>query len=235
MAELVANCPRCGAEKITFDVSAANIIGEQHGRQLWYEAFCACRNCHVSTIYVLSDSTRADYEHVHRVGLLGMPKALNNYVEIERFVSLRDMATVRCPEHVPGPISAVFAEGATCLSTGCYNAAGTMFRLCVDLTTRAMLPNEPVEGLSEKQRRDLGLRVKWLLDNGYLPKELKELSAAIREDGNDGAHAGTLKKPEAEDVLDFTVALLERIHTEPKRLELAKERREARRATPEKK
>jgi hypothetical protein len=51
----------------------------------------------------------------------------------------------------------------------------------------------------------------------------------VREDGNDGAHDGTLGKEDAEDLLDFTTALLERIYTEPERLRLAQERREKRR------
>jgi hypothetical protein len=51
----------------------------------------------------------------------------------------------------------------------------------------------------------------------------------IKEDGNDGAHEGTLKKEDAEDILDFTVALLSRLYTEPERLRLAKLRRDKRR------
>jgi hypothetical protein len=63
-----------------------------------------------------------------------------------------------------------------------------------------------------------------------LSADLRELSKAIREDGNDGAHQGTLTKGDAEDLLDFTVALLKRVYTEPKQLELAEERRKQRRA-----
>ena len=144
-------------------------------------------------------------------------------------MSLKDQATVVPPGHVPERIADVFKEGATCLAVRCYNAAGTMFRLCVDLATRSMLPNEEVEGLNAKVRRDLGLRLPWLFDKGLLPPALKELSSCIKEDGNDGAHAGTLKQPDAEDLLDFTTALLERMYTEPERLRLAQERRDARR------
>ena len=104
-----------------------------------------------------------------------------------------------------------------------------MFRLCVDLTTRPMLPAEDVEGLNARTRRDLGLRLPWLFANNRLPSGLRELSTAIREDGNDGAHQGTLTKEDAEDLLDFTVALLQRVFTEPKQLELATKRREKRR------
>jgi hypothetical protein len=48
-----------------------------------------------------------------------------------------------------------------------------------------------------------------LFENDRLPVGLRELSACIREDGNDGAHAGTLTKEDAEDLLDFTHALLD--------------------------
>lgn len=95
-----------------------------------------------------------------------------------------------------------------------------------------MLPDQDDDGLNRTIRRSLGLRLAWLLDHGHLPEALRELSAAVKEDGNDGAHAGTLNKVDAEDLLDFTVALLERMYTEPARLRLAKQRREERRAKP---
>ena len=105
-----------------------------------------------------------------------------------------------------------------------------MFRLCIDLATRPPLP-DPTDAdkpqPNKKQRRDLGLRLAWLFDNGRLPLELRELAKCIREDANDGAHVGNLTKADAEDVLDFTSVLLERLITEPKRLGLAEERRKS--------
>jgi len=229
MSELVANCPRCGSRQITFDVTAVKIIGQEYGWQYWYEAFGICRHCSRTTIFVLSESVNTDYKNVHEVGLLKVTGALNRYVTVERHVSLKDQSSIAPPAHMPKEIEAIFKEGATCLAVGCYNAAGTMFRLCVDLATRAMLPTEESEGLNAKVRRDLGLRLPWLFANGRIPDVLKELSSCIKEDGNDGAHAGTLKQPDAEDLLDFTTALLERIYTEPERLKLAQERRDSRR------
>jgi hypothetical protein len=103
-----------------------------------------------------------------------------------------------------------------------------MFRLAVDLLTRPMLP-EGDNGPNAKVRRDLGLRLPWLFDNKLLPDDLRDLSHCIKEDGNDGAHQGTLTKADAEDLLDFTRELLERTVTEPMRIKLAKERRDKRR------
>lgn len=229
MSELVADCPRCGSSKITFDVTATNTIAQKHGWQLWYETYCICRHCKRATIFVLSEKSSSNYEYLHKAGLLKIPDSLNRFLDIESFVSLKDITAVTPPEHIPPEIEAIFREGATCLAVECFNAAGTMFRLCVDLATRAMLPKEETAGLNSKTRRDLGLRLPWLFANGFLPESLKELSTCIKEDGNDGAHAGTLKQPDAEDLLDFTIALLERIYTEPERLRLAQERRNTRR------
>lgn len=233
MSELVANCPRCGSRHITFDVKAANIYRVQYGWQNWYEAFGICRHCERSAIFVLSESANGDYQYVHKVGLLKVEEALNKYVEVKGHISLKDSASIEPPEFLPKNIEAVFREGSTCLAVGCCNAAGTMFRLCVDLATKSMLPADEAPGLNAKTRRDLGLRLPWLFENGRLPEPLRDLSSCIKEDGNDGAHAGNLKEAEASDLLDFSVALLERIYSEPERLRLAKERREARRAPPQ--
>ncbi|MDI1268453.1 MAG: DUF4145 domain-containing protein [Polaromonas sp.] len=230
MSELVANCPRCGSRHITFDVKAAKIYRVQYGWQNWYEAFGICRHCERSAIFVLSESVNGNYQYVHKVGLMKVEEALNKYVEVEGHISLKDSASIEPPEFLPKDIEAVFREGATCLAVGCYNAAGTMFRLCVDLATKSMLPADETPGLNAKTRRDLGIRLPWLFENGRLPEPLRDLSSCIKDDGNDGAHAGNLKEADASDLLDFSAALLERIYSEPERLRLAKERREARRA-----
>ena len=103
----------------------------------------------------------------------------------------------KLPDHLPEEIEAAFREGAMCLAVSCHNAAATMFRLCVDLATRSLLPTVETPGLNAKVRRDLGLRLPWLFQNQLLPTTLHDLSACIKEDGNDGAHAGNLSKADA--------------------------------------
>lgn len=229
MPQLVADCPRCDAAKITFDILASNIVDYRYGWQNWYEVFCVCRHCEQGTIFVLSERANGNWEKLHKIGLSNVEGAVNSYIDVEGFINIKDQAKQKAPAHVPNEIEAVFNEGATCLGVGCHNAAGTMFRLCVDMATRALLPAGEVAGLNAKTRRDLGLRLPWLFEQKILPEALRELSSCIKEDGNDGAHAGTLQKEEAEDLLDFTQALLERLYTEPERLRIAKERREERR------
>jgi hypothetical protein len=230
MAELVADCPRCGAGRITFDLVGQTRVHSRYDWQQIYEAFCICRHCGRTTVFVVAEEGIDEAKLIRKSGLAAINGAVNGLVRVENFVSLKDRAAIEPPEHLPKEIRPVFSEGATCLAVGCFNAAGTMFRLSVDLATKSLLP-EDGEGLNSKVRRNLGLRLPWLFDHHLLPESLRELSSCIKEDGNDGAHDGSLKREDAEDLLDFTSALLERLYTEPERLRLAKERREQRRGS----
>jgi hypothetical protein len=235
MALLVADCPRCGAQHITFDVNAQLWRHIEHGWLNTYELFCVCRRCHAATTFVVRDK-EIKLARVFAAGtdtLVKHPNALNDFFETKGFVSVRDHVTRKAPDHLPGVVKDAFSEGAACLSIACHNAAGAMFRLCVDLVTKPLLP-DPDDATqpqpNKKQRRDLGLRLPWLLDQGLLPSTLRELASCIKEDGNDGAHAGTLEKADAEDLADFATSLLERLITEPEKLRLAEVRRKARRS-----
>lgn len=229
MSELVADCPRCNSSKMTFDVRAQNYILTKYNWQNWFEVFSVCRHCGKATVFVLAQANIQGNEEWKSKGIHSLRDSVNNYFHIERYVSLSDGHSITPPEHLPEDIESAFVEGARCHSIGCYNAAATMFRLCVDHASRARLPVEDLPGLSSNVRRSLGIRLKWLFENAKLPSELRDLSVCIKEDGNDGAHTGILKKEDADDILDFTFELLERLYTEPKRLELAKQRREERR------
>src|SRR4030043_264937 len=101
MAELVADCPRCGSCRITFDVAAANIVRVEYNWQKWYEAFCRCRHCGLATVFVLSESADSNYQYVHEVGILKVEGALNSYVDIKWHDSIKDEAAVVPPEYIP--------------------------------------------------------------------------------------------------------------------------------------
>jgi hypothetical protein len=69
-----------------------------------------------------------------------MPDSLNNYFNVEAYICIKDMGVIDAPGHVPDVIANAFHGGATGVVTNCPNAAGAMFRLVIDLTTRPMLP-----------------------------------------------------------------------------------------------
>jgi hypothetical protein len=227
MSELVANCPRCGAKNMTFDLLNQLPISIHYSWQHWLEVFCVCRKCLRSTVFIVSQKNIDDKKFI-KEGLSNLNISANHVVKVERYVSIQDTASVQPPEHLPPAVEASFREGAACMAIGCFNAAGTMFRLCIDLATRSMLP-EQADGLNRTVRRNLGLRLPWLFDNNILPEAIRELSTCIKDDGNDGAHQGTLSEEDATDILDFTYVVLERIYTEPARIRLANERRASRR------
>jgi hypothetical protein len=227
MSELVADCPRCNATNMTFDLLNQVLVGVQHEWQNILETFCICRNCGKPTIFVVSQKD-PKYKAIAQGGLESVSCSANQIVNVLRYVGLQDQSGENPPEHLPVNIEEIFNEGASCLAIGCNNAAVTMFRLCLDLATQSLLP-ETAEGLNNRVRRSLGLRLAWLFDNDILPEGLRDLSTCIKDDGNDGAHEGTLEQHDASDILDFTYILLERLFTEPERIKLAAERRLSRR------
>ena len=82
MAELVADCLRCKSNRITFNlISAIFIRREVHGWQNWYEAFCICRHCHRSTVFILSESVNGNYQYIHATGLVKVEGAVTSKVE----------------------------------------------------------------------------------------------------------------------------------------------------------
>jgi hypothetical protein len=208
----------------------SSILKSSTGGSSGTRRFVFAETANIPRLSCSAKKNNSNKDVVHAKGLLNINGSLNEYMNIVRYVSLRDSAAQAPPNHLPPVIDASFIEASMCLAIGCWNAAGVMFRMCVDRATKPMLPEDETPGLNAKTRRDLGLRLPWLFDNGFLPEGLRELSTCIREDGNDGAHAGTLTKEDAVDLLDFTTVLLERLYTEPERLKLAKERRQARRS-----
>lgn len=233
MAELTSDCPRCGVKHTTFSVLADVVVGQKHGWQNFYEAFCLCRACRRGIIFLLSNSQPGTAFCVGKDKEISLyAGSLNGLFGVDRYISVADRVIESPPEYLPAPISDAFIEGAKCISIECFNASAAMFRLCLDFATGDLLPKDDSQKPPAKVCRSLGLRILWLLDQGILPEAFRELSTCIKEDGNDGAHAGNLSKAEADDIQDFTFVLLERLYTEPERLRLATERRRARRQSP---
>lgn len=229
MTEYIQDCPRCRAQQITFELLAAGTVGLT-GWQKTYEVFCVCRKCKKSTVFVLQDQDYQTSTYIEKRSWAEL-QVINDLFIYQGYVSLKDNAWTPPPLNLPPEIEKIFREASACIAVQAYNAAGTMFRLCIDMATETLLPpkNQVVPGLNFRTRRDLGLRLPWLIQTGGLPKALEELSDCIKEDGNDAAHRGNLTKADAEDLLDFTFALLTRLYTEPAQLAQARIRRDARR------
>jgi hypothetical protein len=167
--------------KIAFDVRGVNVYGSYRGFHnediLRYEAFCVCRECSQTTLFLVEScdsQTRLD-----DVPWQGVTFNFTKIGKIIRAISPADLDYSEPPEHLPKHIHDAYEEGAKCLSIGCYNAAATMFRLCLDYATKGLLP-EGEEGPASKVRRSLGLRMEWLLDNKILPEALRNLRNVLK-------------------------------------------------------
>jgi Domain of unknown function (DUF4145) len=219
---------------MTFDVPAANVnFGERYNWQYIFEVYCVCRACRRSSILVI-EQREADNDSkvlARKIARGELPErmSLDTVFKPVGSISIKDEASVAPAEHLPANIGVAFREGATCVVTKCWNAAGAMFRLCIDLATKERLPPMGETNISNYERGNLAARLKWMFANGTLTKDLEGLSHCIREDGNDGAHDATLTEADALDLQDFVFELLERLYTEPKRIELAQARRTERR------
>lgn len=227
---LVANCPRCAAEKMTFDVKQIHWFDKQYDRLSaythFYELFCICRHCQRSVVFVARQKNVNSETPLKSESFLNSSNSVNSMMNVDRYINLLHNAKIKPPQYTPKNIEAAFCEAATCLAVECWNAAGTMFRQCVDLATKSFLPQEEVPNLNNSQRRNLGSRLKWLFENNHLSSKLRDLSDCIREDGNEAAHVGNLKEEDARNLLEFTTALLEDLYTVPEKLKLAKERQQ---------
>jgi hypothetical protein len=103
-----------------------------------------------------------------------------------------------------------------------------MFRKILDQISKAKLP--PENGPTDNRTRyNLKPRLEWRFAHNLLPKEIEQFADCIREDANDAVHNHPIGEAEANDVLDFTVELLERLYTMPGRLDANAARRSARR------
>lgn len=226
----VADCPRCKSKHTTFDVLTAcctSSLTDRFAKFFNIEIPVQCRHCgHVSIIRgQIYDSDLA--ENIARA-IEGYPRLNDCVSNALGFVSLADVDTDAAPQYLPQNIEAIYTEGSKCFAIGCYNAAGAMFRLCLDIATKSLLQEVDTHTMNHNQRSKLAFRLDWIFDNKYWADDLRELASCIKNNGNDGAHDGDLDAVDAEDLKDFTHLILERVYTIPARNKMALGRREER-------
>ncbi|MGZ2410738.1 uncharacterized protein DUF4145 [Sphingomonas sp. F9_3S_D5_B_2] len=232
---VVADCPRCGANQMTFEVLADVFTGTSYEWQSHHELAVRCRRCiRLSVLLVsLRDVGRKGAFTSHQT-VVQIDGDIQPTFSVIRFLAVADlMGAAEPPEFLPADVEAAFREGARCMTIGCHNAAAAMFRLSLDLATKPLLPDPAVSNIAQpnkRQRYNLADRLDWLIEQGAIASSLASLAHNVRQDGNDGAHDGSLAEVDAADLLDFATALFERQYTEPERLQLAERRRDERRA-----
>jgi hypothetical protein len=232
MTFYVGKCNHCSTDKIRFDVLSYCFDPEYDLNYF----FINCENCNTPTVLSMK-ANDVDVEDIlkKKEFPLDGPYNISEYFYNERIINTPSDSIARCPEHVPNNLKLIFDEAALCYSHNCYIACASMFRLCLDMTTKELLNEwlEANQGLADQpnssQKDKLYNRIEFLIERGVIPKDLKDYAHHIRLDGNDAAHDGSTEKEEAEDLLDFSELFLERIYTMKKQLDIAQARRLARR------
>jgi hypothetical protein len=105
---------------------------------------------------------------------------------------------------VPPAISTAFEEGERCFMAHAYTATALMCR-------------KTIEGLCDDQEvktKNLDQSIKKLKTEGIIDERLYEWSDALRLTGNAAAHGvrSSLKRQDAQDVLDFTHAIVDYVY-----------------------
>src|SRR4051812_46976119 len=101
MSLIVTDCPRCGANKITFEVMAQVYRGREFGWQDFFEIFCNCRSCDKPTIFLVSRKEVSRKSYPETESLTQYPGDINHRFRIERFISVRDNITTNPPDYLP--------------------------------------------------------------------------------------------------------------------------------------
>lgn len=216
---------------MTFDILSDVYTHTYFDWKHFHEVTALCRRCDRPSIMLVGlHESRAQKNFGINGSITAIQTDIGRVFRVERVISTADFAAKAAPESLPQDIDQAFKEGTRCLAIGCHNAAAAMFRLCLDLATKSRLPEEGLAGgPSSHQRRYLAPRLTWLFEQKLLPEDLLELSTAVKDYGNDGAHDGTLDDNEADDLYDFAFAVLERLYTQPERIAQMRARRDERR------
>ena len=220
---LTLDCTRCPERQMTHDLVA---ISPRPDDLTLCEGFVFCRACGKTSVWLLkSKNGQLSISELAKQG-----HRINGQLHVLQPIRAKG-SSVAAPDHTPADLKLIFDEGAECLAIGAWNASSAMFRKIIDHISKERLPDANAGGPTDRNTRfNLKPRLKWLFDNGHLPRDVEDLADCIREDANDAVHNHPIGKPEAEDILDFTVELLERLYTTPGRLAEAAARRGARRA-----
>ena len=84
-------------------------------------------------------------------GLSAATASQNNYFEVLGPITLKDMAAIDPPSHIPENLANVFTEGAVCLSVKCFNAGhaqGGLLPQTGEISTNRLMASPLLKGAS---------------------------------------------------------------------------------------
>lgn len=203
MAVMVLACPHCGAERMTFGVTAAYPYA---GNFASHVAIGHCGNCKEPVIASLQmpQNSKANLEHFQG-DLLGT-----------RELAVRNIwpkaPAIDAPQHLPEKIARAFVEAATARRVQLWNAACSSYRRCLELTLKQFAPDVAAPTLVK--------RIDKLAADHRITPDLKDWAHELRLDGNEAVHGDEEATQEITDQMHhLTYFLLTYLYTLPKQVE----------------
>lgn len=235
MTLYVADCRRCGAQRMSFDVYGVSVAIEAERNPdpygtLWrrrLELACRCHECGGTSVFLLDTLARDEEELPKTTFEQNENPTTFGYSEVGAIPSKRAEPT---PADTPEPAASFYKQGSTAMAHGLYDAAGAMFRKCLESVTRT---DDLVQKVPEAERAAfrsswLKARIKKLKDIHAIPPALADLVDVIKEEGDGAVHDDVIyDKKSAEALQGFTKAFLEQTFTIPAQIKRVRERRGA--------
>jgi Domain of unknown function (DUF4145) len=218
---------------MSFDVYGVSTVEEasryDHGYPSGYkrtiELACRCHECHCTTIFVL----RADSHSIHDLPKMRFEKnetpAAFGYHEIAAFPISKARPT---PADTPEPAANFYRQAATAMAHELHDAAGSMFRKCLESVTRsnAMLDLIPSDDRAAFAAMWLKARITKLKQIHAIPPALGDLVDVIKEEGDGAVHDDVIYDKESAEALHrFTETFLEQTFTIPAQIAKIRKKR----------
>lgn len=206
-AFFIRDCSRCGTRKVQHMVCGQSAT-TKHRR---WEVMGRCSECGCSSLYGYYESSN------------NVPSSYAGNIEYN--ASKVDDEPVRLAtrptdvdDSIPDRVADLFREANGCRQMGFYDAAGSMYRKTLDVSTKHIYASDP--RLSDRApANNLRPRIKALGEMGILGADIVELADVAALDGNDATHeVDPYTDKEAEALEDLTIDLLDRLFVRPARL-----------------
>ena len=196
MAIILTNCPHCGGKSVAFQSFAERRFTQDPS--LFVVAF-TCGACEqgLMRVYQTGGST---------AHLIVTDPAKSGCAVRTTYPSA---VPSTAPVHTPDNIARYFIQGADNLKQRNWDAAGTMCRKSVDVSTKAL-------SLEADKPKVLKQRIDALATRGLITSDLQQWAHMIRDLGNDAAHEEEpFTEDEARELHSFTDLYLTYVYTLP--------------------
>jgi hypothetical protein len=204
MALYVGQCMRCGTQHMSFDVYGVSIVHES-----------LRRDDVVDGRYYLRILELAWNENPKSAG----------YKEIGVIPKSTALPT---PPDTPNPAARFYEQGSSAMAHGLYDAAGSMFRKCLESVTRSDQMLErfvPESDRNEFRKLWLRPRIKRLKELHAIPPALGDLVDVNKDEGDIAVHEDILYDKESAEALQrFTETFLEQTFTIPAQIARVRKR-----------